>query len=95
MLAPAFSTYLPWLDVVCILTVILDVILLARRQWTRATRLFDIGLHVCSAALLAWMALGAAPLNAPGMWQSLRWLFVLVAIFTLAAAAIRVRFYRE
>jgi hypothetical protein len=53
VLTPAFNAYVPWLDLLWVLTIILDVILLRRGAWQVGTRLFAILLYAFNIGLAA------------------------------------------
>jgi hypothetical protein len=51
VLTTAFNAYIPWFDLLWVLTIILDVILLDRGTWHIGSRLFSIMLSAFSIAL--------------------------------------------
>lgn len=52
-LTSAFNAYIPWLDLLWILTIVLDAILLRRGSWETGTRLFSIGVNAFSIGIMA------------------------------------------
>jgi hypothetical protein len=60
ILSDAFSVYLPWLNLLWLLGVVLDVVLLRQEVWTTATRLSKIGLALAEIALAFVMLTGPA-----------------------------------
>jgi hypothetical protein len=53
ILTPAFNAYVPWLDLLWILTIILDAILLRRGAWQVGTKLLAILLYAFTIGLAA------------------------------------------
>jgi hypothetical protein len=53
ILTSAFNAYIPWLDMLWILTIVMDTILLRRGFWEMGTRLFAIGLNALSIGISA------------------------------------------
>jgi hypothetical protein len=51
VLTPAFNAYIPWFDLIWILTIILDVVLLNRGSWQIGSRLFSIVLSSLNIVL--------------------------------------------
>lgn len=51
VLTPAFSAYIPWLSLMWILTILLDIILLRRNSWNLPTRLFSILISALNIAI--------------------------------------------
>jgi len=51
VLTPAFSAYIPWLSLMWILTILLDIILLRRNSWNTPTRLFSILISALNIAI--------------------------------------------
>jgi hypothetical protein len=60
ILSDAFFVYLPWLNLLWLLGVVLDVVLLRQEVWTTATRLSKIGLALGEIALAIAMLTGPA-----------------------------------
>lgn len=52
-LTPAFNAYIPWFDLLWVLTIIQDVILLRKGAWSTGSRLFSIVLSGFNIALAA------------------------------------------
>jgi hypothetical protein len=51
VLTAAFNAYIPWFDLLWILTIVLDLILLSRNSWNTLTRLFSIFLSGINIAI--------------------------------------------
>jgi HAAS len=60
MLAPAFFTYLPWINLLIILEIGLHLVLLRRGRWGTGTRLANIVLNLAGILLAAAMLAGPA-----------------------------------
>ncbi len=58
MLAPAFFQYLPWVNALSLLTVVLNLWLLRRGNWDTPTRIFSLVLKVGTIALALAMLFG-------------------------------------
>jgi hypothetical protein len=63
LLSDAFTRYLPWLNIIWILEIALNLALLRLRRWTGATRLFSIGIKVLGMGIASAMLLGPSLLN--------------------------------
>jgi hypothetical protein len=57
-LSPVFYTYLPWINVIWVLGLILNVVLIRVGKWQTWTRLYQIVLDVLSIIILVTMATG-------------------------------------
>ncbi len=53
ILTSAFNAYIPWLDLLWVLTIILDTILLGRGAWDVGTRIFSILVNTFNIAIAA------------------------------------------
>jgi hypothetical protein len=53
ILTAAFNAYIPWLDLLWIMTILLDVLLLRKNSWDTGTRLFSILVSVVNIAIAA------------------------------------------
>jgi len=53
VLTSAFYAYIPWLDLLWILTIIMDMILLRRGAWKTSTRIYAIALNLFSIGITA------------------------------------------
>ncbi|MFZ2096303.1 MAG: hypothetical protein WAV05_06660 [Anaerolineales bacterium] len=53
ILTSAFNAYIPWLDLLWILTIVLDAILLRRGSWEMGTRVFSILVNAFSIGISA------------------------------------------
>ena len=51
VLTSAFYAYIPWLDLLWILTIVMDTILLRRGSWEVSTRIFSIALNLFSIGI--------------------------------------------
>jgi hypothetical protein len=58
LLTPAFSRYLPLINAWWLLAFVLNVAVLRRGRWTRATRWADFGLEVFNAVILLLIVIG-------------------------------------
>ena len=52
-LTPAINAYIPWFDLLWILTIVLDIILLRKGTWQTGSRIFSILLSGFNIALAA------------------------------------------
>jgi len=57
-LSPVFFSYLPWINVIWVLGLILNIILIRAGKWQTWTRLYQIVLDVLSIIILVTMATG-------------------------------------
>jgi H+/gluconate symporter-like permease len=57
-LSPVFYTYLPWINVIWVLGLILNIILIRTGKWQTWTRVYQIVLDVLSIIILVTMATG-------------------------------------
>jgi hypothetical protein len=74
ILTPVFFSYLPWLDLAWVLTIILDIILIRQGRWQAATHWFSIGNSVLAIVILLVMLTGAPIVNLnPADMASLGW----------------------
>ncbi len=101
ILTPTFIAYIPWIDLLLIVNIILDVILLRRGSWELGTRLLSIALFAGNIALAASLltnvpylytlqgALGLAGVE--GILQSLlNQVLVFVFIIVLIVNAVKI-----
>jgi hypothetical protein len=58
LLTPAFSRYLPWLNLVWIMTIALDIILLRMGRWQPLTHWLSVGKSLFSVIVLIVLASG-------------------------------------
>jgi hypothetical protein len=58
LLAPTFSTYLPWWNLYWLLVLCLSMILLIRGRWNKFLWWVEIGLMIFSGFLVYWMLVG-------------------------------------
>ena len=65
LLAPAFQSYLPWLNLYWGLAFSLLVVHLGLRRWTVVTRWLDLALRIFGAFVLLGMVLGAPFITVP------------------------------
>jgi hypothetical protein len=61
--AAFFALYLPWLNVLWVLRLALNVVLLRQGRWQRLTRLADLVLAICGVIVLSRMAFGPSLLT--------------------------------
>jgi hypothetical protein len=73
-LTPAFYRWLPWIDIVWVLSIILSTVLLRRGKWDTASRWFSAALGIASMVLLyvLWSGPAIVSLDAPGAPAELR-----------------------
>jgi hypothetical protein len=104
MLAPAFFTYLPWINLLILLEIGLHLVLLRRGRWGIGTRLTNIVLNLAGILLAAAMLAGPAlielnPASFVGtpladVTQTLSWVFgwmpdiILVILIVVQAAEV-------
>jgi hypothetical protein len=55
-----FTNFLPWINLIWILTLILNSILIGQRRWTPVTRWFDIGLKT-GGVVMAYIFISGSP----------------------------------
>jgi hypothetical protein len=60
VLTDAFFRYLPWIDVMWVLQIALNIILLRQGRWTTLTRWFEVGLSMMSIAIAYLLLKGPA-----------------------------------
>jgi len=63
ILSQAFFRMLPWLNAVWLLGIVLQVVLLRQRKWTKLTRWFEIGLKFLGIAIFFLLLRGPSILN--------------------------------
>lgn len=98
ILTPAFNRYLPWLNLLWVLTILLDIWLIRKNSWNTLTRLFSILLSAYNIAIavsllshikLVYTLEGAlGQLGAGGMLKSLldQVLLIVLAIVIITSA---------
>ena len=59
-LTEAFFRYLPWIDALWLLQIVLNVILLRQGKWTASTRWFEVGLNLASIVIAYLLLKGPA-----------------------------------
>jgi hypothetical protein len=89
VLTTAFNAYLPWFDLVWILTIVLDIILLRRMAWNTLTRLFSILLSIINIGI-AYSLLGNVKnvYTLQGTLEMFKPVFDIVLYFVLIIAII-------
>lgn len=101
ILTSAFNAYIPWLDLLWILTIVMDAVLLRRGSWELGTRLFSIGVSTFNIALAAsfmthiqyvYTLKGAlGELGAEGIIQSvLNQVLVIVFVIVIITSAVKI-----
>lgn len=101
ILTSAFTAYIPWLDLLWILTIIMDAVLLRRGSWQLGTRLYSIGINTFNIAIAASLmtriqyvytlkgALGQ--LGAEGLIESvLNQVLVIVFVIAIITSAVKI-----
>ena len=91
VLSPAFFHYLPWINVLILLGVALNVWLLRQGRWQTITRVFGLALRLANIVLFIFMLAGPALLSVTGTalpegLGKLAPLFGLVPVLALLAA---------
>lgn len=59
-LTQAFYSYLPWIDALWLLQIVLNIFLLRQGRWTAATRWFDVALNLATIVIAAMLLTGPA-----------------------------------
>ncbi len=83
LLTPEFQMYLPWLNLLWLMALMLEFARLIRRRWTPGIQTADLGLRLCGAALGFTMALDAARIVVPAAAGDAQTLLVLLGIALL------------
>jgi hypothetical protein len=84
LLAPGFRLYLPWLNLLWAVALLLECARLFRRRWTPGIRQMDLALRMCGAVLSFGMALDAARIFVPAAADDLQTLLALLGIALLS-----------
>lgn len=101
ILTTAFNSYIPWLDLLWVLTILLDVILIRKGIWQTGTRLFSIlvsGINIVIAASLMthiqylYTIKGAlGQLGGEGIIQSvLNQVLIVVFVIVIISSAVKI-----
>jgi hypothetical protein len=65
-LSEAFFTYLPWINILAFLQIMLNLVLMRQGVWQVATRLFHITLEIAGVILAFFMVTGPSLINLSG-----------------------------
>ncbi len=68
ILTATFFSYLLWLNIIWILEIILHGLVLRDDEWTKPTRLFEIGISILNLVLLVVMVAGPSIVQLPLDW---------------------------